>query len=93
MDDNDKLDITDTFVPDFHLTSQTRLLEALGETLGETLGQEVTTNTIQVRAAKATLDKITEGTTVQHRYQPKAARVSWTERVLGWLRACTTRSR
>ncbi len=63
-------------------TSQTKLVEDLGELLG----QELTTNTIQVRAAKATLDKITEGTTVQHRYQPKAARVSWTQRVLGWFR-------
>ncbi len=82
MGKKDKLDITDTFVPYDDHTSQTKLLEALGETLG----REVTTNTIQVRAAKATLDKITEGTTVQHRYQPKAARVSWTQRVLSWFR-------
>ncbi len=82
MDNNDKLDITDTFVPYDDHTSETRLLEALGNTLG----QEVSTNTIQVRAAKATLDKITEGTPVQHRYQPKAVRVSWTQRLLNWFR-------
>ena len=82
MGNNDKLDITNTFVPYDDHTSQTRLLKALGETLG----QEVTTNTIQVCAAKATLDKITEGTSVQNRYQPKAARVSWTQRGLSWFR-------
>ncbi len=82
MDNNDKLDITDTFVPYDDHTRRTRLLE----TLGGSLGQELTTNTIQVRAAKATLDKVTEGTTVQHRHQPKVARVSWTQRVLGWFR-------
>ena len=81
MDNNDKLDITDTFVPYDDHTSQTRLLEALGKTLG----REVTTNTIQVRAAKATLDKITEGTPVQHRYEPKTARPSWTKRALSWF--------
>ena len=81
MGNNDKLDITNTFVPYDDHTSQTRLLKALGKTLG----RELTTNTIQVRAAKATLDKITEGTTVQHHYQPKAVRVSWTQRVLGWF--------
>jgi hypothetical protein len=82
MDNKNKLDITNTFVPYDDHTSETRLLEALGKTLG----REVTTNTIQVRAAKATLDKITEGTSVQHRYEPTVARVSWTQRVLRWFR-------
>ncbi len=38
------------------------------------------TSAIQVRKAKATLDKITGGTTGRHRYQP-----SWAQRVLSWF--------
>jgi len=81
MGDKDKLDITDTFVPYDDHTSKTKLLESLGGVLE----REGTTNTMQVREAKATLDKITDGTPVQHRYQPKAPRVSWTQRVLNWF--------
>ncbi len=82
MGDKDKLDITDTFVPYDDHTSQTKLL---GD-LGESLGQEVTTNTIQVRQAKATLDEMTKRLPVLDRGQPEAAHVSWTQRVLSWFR-------
>ena len=77
MDDKDKLDITDTFVPYDDHTSQTRQLEALGETLG----RELTTNTIQLREARAWLEEVTGGTTGRHRYQP-----SWMQRALSWFR-------
>ena len=58
MEDKEKVNVTDTFVPDFHLTSKSRLL----------------------------VEEITEGTTMPHRYQPKAARVSWAQRVLSWFK-------
>ena len=82
MGDKDKLDITDSFVPYDDHTSQTKLLKALGESLG----REVTTNTIQVRQAKATLDEMTKRLPVVDRDQPEAAHVSWTQRVLSWFR-------
>ncbi len=82
MDNTDKLDITDTFVPYDDHTSKTKLLKALGESLG----QEVTTNTTQVRKARAALEEITKRLPVLNRNQPKAARVSWTQRVLSWFR-------
>ena len=81
MGDKHKLDITDTFVPFDDHTSKTKLLESLGGSLE----REGTTNTMQVREAKATLDKITEGTPVQHRYEPKTAHPSWVQRVLSWF--------
>ena len=82
MDDQDKVDVKDTFVPYEELTTETKLLKALAELLG----REDTTNTLKILKARAMLEEITEGTTVQHRYQPKAARVSWTQRVLSWFR-------
>jgi len=81
MGDTDKLDITDSFVPYDDHTSQTKLL---GD-LGELLGREVTTNTIQVRQAKATLEEMTKRLPVLDRHQPKAAHVSWTQRVISWF--------
>ncbi len=81
MGDKDKLDITDSFVPYDDHTSQTKLL---GD-LGELLGREVTTNTIQVRQAKATLDEMTKRLPVLDRHRPKAAQVSRRQRVLSWF--------
>ena len=81
MGDKDKLDITDSFVPYDDHTSQTKLL---GD-LGESLGQDVATNTIQVRQAKATLDEMTKRLPVLDRDPPKAAHVSWTQRLLSWF--------
>ncbi len=81
MGDKDKLDIADSFVPYDDHTSETKLL---GD-LGESLGQDVATNTIQVRQAKATLDEMTKRLPVLDRHPPKAARVSWTQRVLNWF--------
>ncbi len=44
-------------------------------------------HTSQTKLLKALGESLgQEGTTVQHRYQPKAARVSWTQRVLSWFR-------
>ena len=48
-------------------------------------GDFVTTSAIKVREARATLDKLTECAPVQHRYQPKATRVSWARRLLNWF--------
>ena len=44
------------------------------------------TSTIKVLETRAMLDEMTEGSTVLHNYQPKAVRVSWVQRVLGWFR-------
>ncbi len=82
MGDKDKLDITDSFVPYDDHTSQTKLL---GD-LGESLGQEVTTNTIQVRKTKATLEEMTKRLPVLDREQPKTPHVSWIQRVRSWFR-------
>ncbi len=49
-------------------------------------GDRVTTSAIQVREARATLEEMTKRVPVQHRYQPKAVRVSWTQRVLSWFK-------
>ncbi len=87
MDDKQKFGIADTFVPYEELTTETKLLKALAELLG----REDTTITLKILKARAMLEEITEGTTVQHRYQPP--RVSWTQRVLSWFRGCTARSR
>ncbi len=81
MGDKDKLNITDTFVSYDDHTSQTKLLKALGESLG----QEGTTNTIQVRKARDALEEMTKRLPVLDRNQPKATRVSWMQRVIGWF--------
>ncbi len=78
MGDKDKLDITDSFVPYDDHTSQTKLVKELGEVLG----REVTTNTIQVREAKAALDEMTKRLPVLDREQPKTRHVGWIQRVL-----------
>ncbi len=82
MGDKDKLDITDSFVPYDDHTSQTKLVEKLGELLG----QEVATNTIQVRQAKAALEEMTKRLPVLDRDQPKTPHVGWIQRVLSWFR-------
>ncbi len=78
MGDKDKLDITDSFVPYDDHTSQTKLVEELGEILG----REVTTSTIQVREAKAALEEMTKRLPVLDRDQPKTPHVGWIQRVL-----------
>ncbi len=82
MDDQDKIDETDTFVPYDDHTSKTKLLKALGGLLE----REDTTNRIKVLEARTMLEEFSKGATVQHLYQPKAVRVSWTQRVLSWFR-------
>ena len=82
MGDKDTLDITDTCVPYDDHTSKTKLLKALGGLLE----REGTTNRIKVLEARTMLEEFSKGATVQHLYQPKAARVSWTQRVLHWFR-------
>ena len=83
MKDNNKVNGTDTFVPEFHLTSRTNLLKSLDELLG----REEATTAIKVREARAVLVEVTEGTTGRHRCQPQAASVSWVRRVLSWFRS------
>ncbi len=82
MREKHKVNGTDTFVPEFHLTSRTHLLKSLGGSLEP----EDATSAIQVREARAELEEIIEGesATVEHRYQP--SRVSWTQRVLSWFK-------
>ncbi len=83
MGDKEKTNvaITGRFLSYDHLTSKTKLVKALSELLA----REDATNRMKVLEAKAVLEEITEDT-VQHRYQPKATRVSWTQRVLAWLK-------
>ncbi len=77
MDDRDKIDVTDTGVRHNHHTNKTKLIEeVISQLQREIEGPEV----------MGILEEITEGDTVRHRYQPKAARVSWTQRVLAWFR-------
>ncbi len=82
MDDKDKANGTDTFVPYDHITSRTKLLKSLRGLLGS----EDATSAIQVREARAELEEIIEGesATAEHRYQP--LRVSWMQRVLNWFK-------
>ncbi len=49
-------------------------------------GDYVTTSAQNVREARATLEEMTKRVPVLDRYRPKAARVSWTQRVLSWFR-------
>jgi hypothetical protein len=44
------------------------------------------TSAIKVLETRAMLEEMTEDSTVLHHYQPKAVRVSWMQRVLGWFR-------
>ena len=82
MDDKDKANGTDTFVPYDHITSRTNLLKSLGGLLGS----ENATSAIKVREARAELEDIIEGeeATAEHRYQPP--RVSWMRRLLSWFK-------
>ena len=49
-------------------------------------GDRVTTSAMKVREARATLEEMTKRLPRLDRSQPKAARVSWTQRVLSWFR-------
>lgn len=44
------------------------------------------TSAIKVLETRALVEEMTEGSTVLHHYRPKAVRVSWMRRVLGWFR-------
>ena len=46
----------------------------------------LTTSAIQVREARAALEEMTKRLPVLDRHQPKAPRVSWTQRVLRWFK-------
>jgi len=82
MDDKDRVNATDTFVAHDRLRNKTNLLESLAR-----LSPDDTTNRIKVREAMAILEDATEGTTVLHRCQPKAARVSWMKRLVNWFKS------
>ncbi len=43
------------------------------------------TSAIKVREARATLEEMTKRIPVLDRNRPKAAHISWTQRVLGWF--------
>ncbi len=78
-DDKDKVDPSRTDVPDHDtLTNET-------DSVGNDAGNGDATSTIKVPEARVIVEEITEGTTMQHRYQPKAARVSWARRLLNWF--------
>ena len=44
------------------------------------------TSAMKVRAARTIVEEMTEGSTVLHHYQPKAARINWLRRVFAWIR-------
>ncbi len=71
MDDKDKLDRTDTFVPYDHLTSKTKLLKSLSALLERDI--EAPNEPVRIPSRTETNPVV----------QP---RVGWTRRVLGWFR-------
>ncbi len=44
------------------------------------------TSAMKVLESRAIVEEMTEGSTVLHHYRPKAVRVNWMRRVLGWFR-------
>ncbi len=85
MDNRDKIDVTDTFVPYDHVTSRPNLLKSLNET--DFVDEDATIRIKAIRGARIMLDEINknDSTTMVHRYQPP--RVSWMQRVLSWFRS------
>ena len=64
-----------------------------GQILDDQVAQDIldgidtdATSAIKVLETRAMLDEMTEGSTVLHHYKPKAVRISWMRRVLGWFR-------
>ena len=55
------------------------------DSMGNDAENDDVTSGITTIRAKVMMEKITEGTTMQHRYQPKAARVSRARRLLNWF--------
>ena len=43
------------------------------------------TSAIKVRESRARIQEMVEGSTVIHHYQPRAAPISWLQRVLAWF--------
>ena len=76
MDDKEKTEATDTFVPDFYLTRKAELLETITQIQ----------RGIEEPETLAMLEEYIEGEspTVRHHYQPP--RVGWAQRVLNWFR-------
>jgi len=52
----------------------------------KSLGAHGATSAIKVREARATLEKMTNRSSVPVRNQPDASRVGWVRRLLTWLR-------
>jgi len=50
------------------------------------VGDYDATTKIEIKRTKAMVEEILDSTTARNRYQPKAAPVSWTQRVLSWFR-------
>ena len=70
--------------------NETKDLEKLADlaeskALGGLVGREDITSRLEAIETRAMLVEVTEGTTTRHRIQPKAARVSWMQRVLSWF--------
>ncbi len=70
---------------------ETKDLEELADlaeskALSGLVGREGITSRLEAIKTRAMLVEVTEGTTARHRIQPKAARVSWTQRLLSWFR-------
>ncbi len=86
MKNKNKVNGTDTFVPEFHLTSRPNLLKSLNET--DFVDEDATIRIKAIREARVMLDEIikNDSTTALYRCQPQAARVSWVRRVLSWFR-------
>ena len=64
-----------------------------GQILDDQVAQDIldeidtdATSAMKALETMAMLEEMTEGSTVLHHYQPKAVRVSWMRRVLGWFR-------
>ena len=100
MDDEEKIDLTGTFVPDGELTRKLNTLRTIAQPERATVNPDTlratarmqhvksddATSRIKVRQAMAILEEMTEGTTVLHRYEPDVVRVSWMQRVLAWFK-------
>ncbi len=78
-DDKDKVDRSHTNVLDHDtLTNEP-------DSVGNDAENDDVTSGITTIRARVMMEEISEGTTMQHRYQPKAARVSWARRLLNWF--------
>jgi len=100
MEDEEKIDLTGTFVRDGEMTRKLNTLRTIAQPECATVDSDTlratarlkpgqvddTSSRSKVRQAMAILEEMTEGTTVLHRCQPEVAPASWMQRVLAWFR-------